>query len=166
MLTDAQKAWKEKHRRLYPHLYWDWITQDHVRQLYELKSSKEGWTIMTREEQKQLIMDNIIDCTDDIAEKLLDCSIAAFEYPIKNRAGSGSKTVTTPSRSKIKSSETDTVLLAIVERFGSTKFQNKDIAPYVTDLSARQVPSRLKKLVDAGKLSDLGGSPKTYQLKG
>lgn len=166
MATDAQKAWEEKHRRLNPHLHWDWVTQDHVRQLYKLKNSKEGWALMTREEQKQLIMDNVIDCTDEIAEKLLDCSIAAFEYPIKYRANSDGKVASVPSRSKIKSSETDTVLLVIVERFGSTKFQNKDIAPYVKDLSARQIPSRLKKLVDAGKLADLGGTPKTYQLKG
>jgi hypothetical protein len=66
--------------------------------------------------------------------------------------------------SKIKATEVDQVLDIIVKNFSGKEFKNKDLSPLVEGLTARQVPSRIKKLVDAGHLVDLGGSPKSYKL--
>lgn len=167
MLTDAQKAWQEKLKRLSPHKYYSEVSEAQVRELYLIKNTKEGWSRMTRDEQKQYLMENIKGCNDRAAELLVDCSIASFQFPLKYRAGSAQNAaMPRKGKSKIKSEEMDTVLVVIVERFGKNQFQNKDIAPFVKDLSARQIPSRLKKLVEDGKLEDLGGSPKSYRLKG
>lgn len=68
------------------------------------------------------------------------------------------------TESKVTTTETDKIIDIIKSNFTNVEFQNKDLSPLVTDLTARQIPSRLKKLVDAGKLQDLGGSPKKYKL--
>lgn len=70
----------------------------------------------------------------------------------------------TAVESKIKTSEVDGIIDIIAANFDGIEFQNKDLSPLVKDLTARQIPSRLKRLVDAGKLQDLGGSPKKYKL--
>ena len=68
------------------------------------------------------------------------------------------------SKSAINDSELDVMLEKIKENFAAgVKFQNKEIAPHVAHiLSARQTPSRLKKLVDAGHLKSDEGKPKSY----
>lgn len=68
------------------------------------------------------------------------------------------------AESKVKDSEVEGIIAIIKANFNDSEFQNKDLSPLVVDLTARQIPSRLKKLVDAGKLQDLGGSPKKYKL--
>ncbi|MBP3907114.1 MAG: hypothetical protein J6D12_08400, partial [Peptostreptococcaceae bacterium] len=71
---------------------------------------------------------------------------------------------------KKKSSITDTDLVYIMEQIEANfkqgeKFKNKDLASLVEDrFTARQTPSRLKKLVDAGKLESDTASPKNYWL--
>ncbi len=66
--------------------------------------------------------------------------------------------------SKIKAHELDQILEVINVNFSSSKFQNKDLSGFIKNLSARQIPSRLKKLVEAEELVDLGGNPKFYAL--
>lgn len=66
--------------------------------------------------------------------------------------------------SKIKSDELDQLLEVINTNFPNSKFQNKDVSEFVKNLSARQIPSRLKKLVEAEEIVDLGGNPKFYAL--
>jgi hypothetical protein len=68
------------------------------------------------------------------------------------------------AESKVTTSEVSGIMDIIEANFSGVEFQNKDLSPLVKDLTARQIPSRLKKLVDAGKLQDLGGSPKKYKL--
>lgn len=83
----------------------------------------------------------------------------------------GKKKATTAKKStKKKSSITDTDLAYIMEQIEANfkqgeKFKNKDLASLVEDrFTARQTPSRLKKLVDAGKLESDTASPKNYWL--
>jgi hypothetical protein len=52
----------------------------------------------------------------------------------------------------------------IVENFSVGTFKNKDLSAYVTFLTSRQIPSRLKKLVESGILTDQGGTPKSYSI--
>ena len=68
------------------------------------------------------------------------------------------------SKSAINDTELDIMLEKIKENFAAgVKFQNKEIAPHVAHiLTARQTPSRLKKLVDAGHLKSDEGKPKSY----
>lgn len=66
--------------------------------------------------------------------------------------------------SKIKTDELDQILAVIKSNFNTVKFQNKDVVQYIENLTARQVPSRLKKLVEANEIVDLGGNPKFYAL--
>ena len=56
------------------------------------------------------------------------------------------------------------VLKTIQENFATAEFQNRDLSPFIKDLTARQLPHRLKSLVADGKLEDMGGSPKKYRL--
>lgn len=47
-------------------------------------------------------------------------------------------------------------------------FQNKDISKIIEEeyeIGARQLPSRLKRLVESEFLEDMGGSPKKYRIK-
>ena len=82
----------------------------------------------------------------------------------------GKKKATTTKKSAKKSSITDVDLAYIMEQIEANfkqgeKFKNKDLAPLVEDrFTARQTPSRLKKLVDAGKLESDTASPKNYWL--
>lgn len=82
----------------------------------------------------------------------------------------GKKKATTTKKSNKKSSITDTDLAYIMEQIEANfkqgeKFKNKDLASLVEDrFTARQTPSRLKKLVDAGKLESDTASPKNYWL--
>lgn len=71
---------------------------------------------------------------------------------------------TTEYKSKIAVDELADILVVIKENFVDTTFQNKDLSPLIQNLSARQTPSRLKRLVESGQLEDLGGSPKSYKL--
>lgn len=67
--------------------------------------------------------------------------------------------------SKIKGDEIDLVLNTIKENFATgQQFKNKDLSDLIKSLTARQIPSRLKKLVEDGALVDCGGSPKSYSL--
>lgn len=82
----------------------------------------------------------------------------------------GKKKATTAKKSTKKSSITDIDLVYIMEQIEANfkqgeKFKNKDLALLVKDrFTARQTPSRLKKLVDAGKLESDTASPKNYWL--
>ena len=82
----------------------------------------------------------------------------------------GKKKATTTKKSAKKSSITDVDLAYIMEQIEANfkqgeKFKNKDLASLVEDrFTARQTPSRLKKLVDAGKLESDTASPKNYWL--
>ena len=67
--------------------------------------------------------------------------------------------------SKIKVDELDEILTIAKEFFPMSQFTNKDISQHVKSLSARQIPSRLKKLVEAGEIVDCGGSPKSYSIQ-
>lgn len=60
--------------------------------------------------------------------------------------------------------ELEFVLEIIHNNFSSnTKFKNKDLAPYVSNrFTSRQLPSRLKKLVDKKLLFSDNSSPKNY----
>jgi len=159
MLTST-KSWQEIHTILHPD-----APDAMMRKMYYYSNTIQGWNRMTRDEQKQYLVDNIDGCSDSIAEILVDASIAKFELASGLRAvTTGGRTVLSKTKSKIKSEETDNILLVAAERFGNKPFKNADIAPHIKDLSARQVPSRLKKLVESGHLQDLGGSPKAYQL--
>ena len=68
------------------------------------------------------------------------------------------------TKSAINDAELRIMMEKIKENFAAgSKFQNKDIAPHVAHiLSARQTPSRLKKLVDAGELHSDDSKPKCY----
>ncbi len=74
------------------------------------------------------------------------------------------KTKTITGGSKITDLELQTILSIADEHFPDSAFKNADIAPLIPKLTARQTPSRLKKLVDQGYLEDLGGSPKSYKV--
>jgi len=112
------------------------------------------------EEQKQYLLDNIKNLhREDVStmvEQLDNINVDVAHVP-------GSKVSSKP-KSKINDAELDRILAVIQKNFDATEFQNKDITPFIEGLTARQVPSRIKKLVDAGKLTDLGGSPKKYIL--
>ena len=55
----------------------------------------------------------------------------------------------------------------ILVAFKGKEFKSKDLWKLVSDkFSNRQTPHALKKLASEGKLEDLGGSPKTYKIKG
>lgn len=67
--------------------------------------------------------------------------------------------------SKIKTDELDMILNVIKENFAAgQQFKNKDLSELIKSLTARQIPSRLKKLVDDGSIVDCGGNPKSYSL--
>lgn len=66
-------------------------------------------------------------------------------------------------KTKISADEIDRILSIIHANFAGVEFQNKDLAPLVQGLTARQIPSRLKRLVESEELVDLGGSPKRYK---
>ena len=107
---------------------------------------------------REYLIGNVEGLSQDNFDRVMEQVDADFNgEPKKSR---------TASESKIKTSEVDGIIDIIAANFTGTAFQNKDLSPLVSDLglTSRQVPSRLKKLVDAGKLQDLGGSPKKYQL--
>lgn len=163
MLID-NKNWQEIHAIMHPHLHDTEVTDSMMRQIPWV--GEKGYYNMTREEKLQYLKDNIDGCSDSIAEKLVDASIAKFEIAFGLRTITNTTTRKSTTKSKVTSEQVDSVLLVAAERFGTGTFQNKDIALYITDLSARQIPSRLKKLVDLGKLEEVGStSPKTYRLK-
>lgn len=58
-------------------------------------------------------------------------------------------------------------MLELIQKEGLDEFKNSDldVVRAVMGLSARQTPSRLKKLVERGELEDKGGSPKVYSLR-
>lgn len=68
----------------------------------------------------------------------------------------------------IQPGEVEMMFADILKTFGDKPFKNKDLSnvalPEKWSLTNRQTPSRLKKLVAAGKLEDLGGSPKSYKV--
>lgn len=87
------------------------------------------------------------------------------------RKATGAKTKSTTARkksSKITDSELTIMYDSLKEYFKVESFQNRDLAGAGLlekwSLTNRQTPSRLKKLVAAGKLEDLGGSPKSYKV--
>lgn len=64
--------------------------------------------------------------------------------------------------SAITDDDLDYILLKIQANL-TGKFKNKDLAPLVSDrFTARQTPSRLKRMVDAGMLECDNASPKNY----
>lgn len=70
---------------------------------------------------------------------------------------------TITSESNLKWIYEDVILVA----FKDKEFKSKDLWKLVSDkFSNRQTPHALKKLASEGKLEDLGGSPKTYKIKG
>ena len=77
------------------------------------------------------------------------------------------KKVTRATKKGITEEELVEMLEILQATFFDKKFKNSDLNDVraVMDLSARQTPSRLKKLVEQGELEDLGGSPKSYCLR-
>lgn len=66
--------------------------------------------------------------------------------------------------SAITDDDLDYILLKIQANL-TGKFKNKDLAPLVADrFTARQTPSRLKRMVDAGMLECDNASPKNYWI--
>jgi hypothetical protein len=113
------------------------------------------------EEQKQFLLDNIKNLDrEDVSTMVEQLDINADVAYVPNKQVTSSKT----AKSKINDAELDQILAVIRKNFDATEFQNKDLTPFIKNLTARQVPSRIKKLVDAGQLTDLGGSPKRYIL--
>jgi hypothetical protein len=114
------------------------------------------------EEQKQFLLDNIKNLhREDVStmvEQLDNINVDVAYVPGTSVSSKSTKT------SKINDTQLDQILAVIRANFDATEFQNKDLSPLVQGLTARQVPSRIKKLVDAGHLTDLGGSPKKYIL--
>jgi hypothetical protein len=114
------------------------------------------------EEQKQYLLDNIKNLhREDVStmvEQLDNINVDVAYVPGASVPSKSTKT------SKINDAELHRILAVIRANFDATEFQNKDLSPLVQGLTARQVPSRIKKLVDAGHLTDLGGSPKKYIL--
>lgn len=111
------------------------------------------------EEQKQFLLDNINNLhREDVNTLVTQLDINEDTAPAASWQGASKP------KSKINDAELDRILAVIRANFDATEFQNKDITPYIEGLTARQVPSRIKKLVDAGHLTDLGGSPKKYIL--
>lgn len=100
-----------------------------------------------------------------------------FAEPFENILDAPAPTTTKPvattpapkkkAKSAISDSELDTMFVDIQATFADKSFKNRDLGDLLDKwgLSSRQTPSRLKKLVDAGLLQDLGGSPKSYQVK-
>jgi hypothetical protein len=114
------------------------------------------------EEQKQFLLENIKNLyREDVStmvEQLDNINVDTAHIPSTSAASKSTK------GSKINDAELDRILEVIRLNFDATEFQNKDLSPLVQGLTARQVPSRIKKLVEAGHLADLGGSPKKYIL--
>lgn len=91
-------------------------------------------------------------------------------YEIKERKARVAATTSSRKRSSgIKEEELSMMFADIVELFGDKVFQNKNLKEFDLhskwELSSRQTPSRLKKLVEQGLLLDHGGKPKSYQVK-
>lgn len=61
--------------------------------------------------------------------------------------------------------EMKSILITLYQNGESFKNADLDGLREELGLSARQTPSRLKKLAEEGFLLDLGGSPKSYKLK-
>jgi hypothetical protein len=114
------------------------------------------------EEQKQFLLNNIKNLhREDVStmvEQLDNINVDVAYIPNSSTPTKSTKT------SKINETEIDVILELIKIHFQEVEFQNKDLSPLVEGLTPRQVPSRIKKLVEAGKLVDLGGSPKKYIL--
>jgi hypothetical protein len=111
--------------------------------------------------QKQFLLDSINNLHREDVNTLvtqLDINADVAHIPSQNT------TTKSKPKSKINDAELDRILAVIRKNFDATEFQNKDLSPLIDGLTARQVPSRIKKLVDAGLLTDLGGSPKKYIL--
>ena len=112
--------------------------------------------------QKQFLLDNINNLhREDVNTLVTQLDINADTAPLASWQGGSTPTT---KKSKINDAELDRILAVIRKNFDATEFQNKDLSPLIDGLTARQVPSRIKKLVDAGLLTDLGGSPKKYIL--
>lgn len=71
-----------------------------------------------------------------------------------------------PKPKGIQENELDYIMNIIKEKFNGIEFTNKNLYTYTADkFSIRQTPSRLKKLVESGKLENLGGTPSKYKIK-
>ena len=114
--------------------------------------------------EKDFLMQNVIGLNENNYEKVesklslvKNNEVDFTGRPVEHRYG-------VPIESKIKTAEVDEVLIVITENFPDSEFQNKDLSPLIKTLTARQIPSRLKKLIESGELIDCGGSPKKYKL--
>lgn len=104
--------------------------------------------------------------------RLADPVVTKEEFDAKRKAEKAAAPVSksAPKRGSKKSAISDDDLDYIMEQIkakfpNETKFKNKDLAPLVQDrFTARQTPSRLKKLVDMGQLDSDSASPKNYWL--
>lgn len=76
------------------------------------------------------------------------------------------KLTKTGTKKGITDEELEQMTALIKAQFADKDFKNKDLTLIQEELNltARQTPSRLKKLVGKGILKDLGGSPKSYKL--
>jgi len=115
--------------------------------------------------QKQFLLDNINNLHgEDVSTLVTQLDINADTAPLASWQGGSTPTTKSKPKSKINDAELHRILDVIRKNFDATEFQNKDLSPLIDGLTARQVPSRIKKLVDSGFLTDLGGSPKKYIL--
>lgn len=91
-----------------------------------------------------------------------------FGVMVEEATKAPTKKATRPGSKGIQKNELDMMAESIKTIFGTEAFMNKDFASKGLlekwNLSNRQTPSRLKKLVQMGILEDLGGSPKSYKI--
>lgn len=119
------------------------------------------------EEEARLIVDLKLSTVAEAKQVMglnkgitVDVSESGTTAPVKTEAPKAEK------KSKIGEDDLTALTDLIKEKFPDKPFANKDIAPHLQPLglTARQTPSRLKRLVEMGVLSDEGGSPKKYKL--
>lgn len=136
-----------------------------------------------RKERIKFIMDNI-GCNEEEASLIVNLKLEtvqeaqdliAFDKTTDKdtkhdeairKAQSAAKAVTKAKKKGVQDDEVEKLAEIIKSNLVDKEFQNKDLAPFLTELglTARQTPSRLKRLAEIGVLKDLGGSPKKYKL--
>lgn len=121
---------------------------------------------MKKEERIALFMEKCYISREE-AEELYEFDIQVDKTNKPTEGEIIVEKVTRTAKKGITEEELVEMLEVLKATFFDKKFKNSDLNDVraVMDLSARQTPSRLKKLVEQGELEDLGGSPKSYCLR-
>lgn len=85
---------------------------------------------------------------------------------IAKKTGAASSAPKKPKKSSISNTELENILRTLETVFNQDSFKRRDIVQYAPawGIKETQVTSRLTAMVRAGKLEDLGGSPKSYKV--